>query len=229
MKTASTTALACLLVTAAILCSGCSGGGETAGAADRSKVTCPSTWRTGWQRLANRIHAPVYCPAWMPDPFDGVIGGRWNTIDSVSKDGSYLIGFIWLEAGALGLRVEVAQPVLVVHGRDADDVSVSSGGKRVGGSETALAAQHGERSRLAQGTRCDVGDDGVGSVFLGAGRLFGVTDGHDQRDPVSLGDGLAYSSGRGHRDVEIGRKGSTRMRSAVGRSYSPVRNGPISS
>jgi hypothetical protein len=36
--------------------------------------------RAAWQRLANRIHAPVYCPGWMPDPLDGVIGGRWNTI-----------------------------------------------------------------------------------------------------------------------------------------------------
>ena len=51
----------------------------------------------GWQRLANRIHAPVYCPSWLPDPLTGQIGGRWNNIDSVSKDRSYLIGFVWQE------------------------------------------------------------------------------------------------------------------------------------
>ena len=58
-------------------------------------------------RLANRIHAAVYCPSWMPDPFDGVIRGRWNTIDSVSPDGSYLIGFIWQEVGSGELHVNL--------------------------------------------------------------------------------------------------------------------------
>ena len=26
--------------------------------------------RAGWQKLANRIKAPVYCPGWLPDPSD---------------------------------------------------------------------------------------------------------------------------------------------------------------
>jgi hypothetical protein len=61
--------------------------------------TCPSAWLKTWQRLANRIKAPVYCPGWLPDPLTGEIGGRWNNINSVSKDRSYLIGFVWQEIG----------------------------------------------------------------------------------------------------------------------------------
>jgi hypothetical protein len=61
--------------------------------------TCPKAWAGGWQKLANRIHAPVYCPGWLPDPLTGQIGGRWNNIDSVSKDRSYLMGFVWQEMG----------------------------------------------------------------------------------------------------------------------------------
>lgn len=63
--------------------------------------------RKGWQRLANRIHAPVYCPGWMPDPLNGVIGGQWNNINSVSRDRSYLIGFIWYEHGSGELHVNL--------------------------------------------------------------------------------------------------------------------------
>jgi hypothetical protein len=60
---------------------------------------CPKAWLASWQKLANRIHAPVYCPGYMPDPLTGQIGGRWNNIDSVDKDRSYLIGFVWQELG----------------------------------------------------------------------------------------------------------------------------------
>jgi hypothetical protein len=99
--------LAALAAAAALVASGCGAdraGQPSAKAADRS---CPARALAGWQRLANRIHAPVYCPAWMPDPFDGVIGGQWNTIDSVSPDRSYLEGFIWLEAGSGELHVNL--------------------------------------------------------------------------------------------------------------------------
>ncbi len=61
--------------------------------------SCPKAWQAGWQKLANRIHAPVFCPSWLPDPLTGQIGGRWNNINSVSKDRSYLIGFVWQEVG----------------------------------------------------------------------------------------------------------------------------------
>jgi len=55
----------------------------------------------GWRRLANRVQAPVYCPSWLPDPLTSEIDGRWNNIDSVSPDRSYLMGFVWQE-GTLG-------------------------------------------------------------------------------------------------------------------------------
>jgi hypothetical protein len=60
-----------------------------------AKAGCPS--QAGWQKLANRIHADVYCPSWLPDPLTAQIDGPWNNINSVSQDRSYLIGFIWQE------------------------------------------------------------------------------------------------------------------------------------
>jgi hypothetical protein len=84
----------------ALALAGCGNGGsyvqEVSAKATRS---CPKAWQAGWQRLADRIHADVYCPSKMPDPLTGQIGGRWNNIDSVSKDRSYLIGFVWQELG----------------------------------------------------------------------------------------------------------------------------------
>jgi hypothetical protein len=64
-----------------------------------AKVGCPAKAAAGWQRLADRIHAPVYCPSWMPDPLDGVIGSRWNNINEVSRDRSYLMSWVWQETG----------------------------------------------------------------------------------------------------------------------------------
>jgi hypothetical protein len=61
---------------------------------------CPAAWRSGWQALANRIQAPVYCPTWMPNPLDAKIGGQFIDIDSVAKDRSYLVSF--LEHGDVG-------------------------------------------------------------------------------------------------------------------------------
>ena len=67
--------------------------------ASSTAPSCPSSWLKTWQKLANKIGAPVYCPGWLPDPLTGDIGGRWNNINSVSKDRSYLIGFVWQEVG----------------------------------------------------------------------------------------------------------------------------------
>jgi hypothetical protein len=65
-----------------------------------AKAGCPSPWRAGWQALANKIDAPVYCPTWMPNPLDAKIGGQYIDINSVHKDRSYLISF--LEHGDAG-------------------------------------------------------------------------------------------------------------------------------
>jgi len=94
--------LASLLVPAvvALVASGC--GGDTAASSKAAVRTssasaCPAAWLPGWQHVANEIRTPVYCPAWMPNPLDAQIHGTWNTVDSVSKNGSYLIGFAWQE------------------------------------------------------------------------------------------------------------------------------------
>ena len=55
---------------------------------------CPAKWLGGWQALANRIQAPVYCPTWMPNPLDAKIGGQYIDINSIHKDRSYLVSFL---------------------------------------------------------------------------------------------------------------------------------------
>jgi hypothetical protein len=60
---------------------------------------CPAEWKPGWQRLANQIQAPVFCPSWVPNPLTAEIGGPWQSGYSVKRDRSYLVGFLWHEAG----------------------------------------------------------------------------------------------------------------------------------
>ena len=55
---------------------------------------CPAAWRAGWQALANKVQAPVYCPRWMPNPLDAKIGGQYQDIYSIGKDRSYLVSFL---------------------------------------------------------------------------------------------------------------------------------------
>jgi hypothetical protein len=88
-----------LIAALAASASACGGGSAREQSASAATPTCPRAWAATWQRLADRIHAPVYCPAWLPDPLTGQIGGRWNNINSVSPDRSYLIGFVWQEIG----------------------------------------------------------------------------------------------------------------------------------
>lgn len=95
----------CLLLAAsALLATGCSSGKKadaatsTPAAAPKAKCAYPA----GWQRLANRIKAPVYCPGWLPDPLTDRIGGQWNNINSVSADRSYLESFVWQDTDAGG-------------------------------------------------------------------------------------------------------------------------------
>ncbi len=70
------------------------------GAAGAPKTSCPANWAKGWQRLADKVAAPVYCPTWMPNPLDARIGGQYEDIYSIGKDRSYLVSF--LEHGDLG-------------------------------------------------------------------------------------------------------------------------------
>ena len=70
------------------------------GAAAAPRASCPATWAKGWQVLADKVAASVYCPSWMPNPLDARIGGQYEDIYSIGKDRSYLVSF--LEHGDLG-------------------------------------------------------------------------------------------------------------------------------
>jgi hypothetical protein len=96
------------VVAAMLLAAGCSGSeSEDSQAATPAKQpACPAKWRAGWQQLANRVGVPVYCPTWMPSPLDAEIGGQWNSDGAaVDPDRSYLVGFLWHEAGSGDVHV----------------------------------------------------------------------------------------------------------------------------
>jgi hypothetical protein len=106
------------LLLLALISSGCGGADSgSAGAATTNTTTaaasCPAAWKPGWQHLADRIHAPVYCPSWMPDPLTGRIqgkesfGGVGGYVLSVSPDRSYLASFIWAEPGSGELHINL--------------------------------------------------------------------------------------------------------------------------
>ena len=95
------TAAFVLAVAAAIASAGCAGDDVEAmrAAQPSGPAQCPQAWAGGWQKLANRVDTPVFCPTWMPNPLTGQIGGEWDNGVSVSRDGSYLVSFLWHEAG----------------------------------------------------------------------------------------------------------------------------------
>jgi hypothetical protein len=94
--------VALLLLALAPLAAGCGDTGAPK-AASTAPPTCPKAWRADWQKLANRIDAPVYCPRWMPAPLTGQIqglvsfGGAGGSTLSVDPDRSYLASFVWAE------------------------------------------------------------------------------------------------------------------------------------
>ena len=96
-----------VLMSAIALASAACSGNDQAATARAGPPSCPTAWKPGWQRLANRIHAAVYCPSWMPNPLDGEIGGQWDNGVSVDPDRSYLVSFLWHEAGQAGGDVHV--------------------------------------------------------------------------------------------------------------------------
>jgi hypothetical protein len=120
------------LAAASVLLAGCSG--DDAGQASARAAAQPRCLdRAGWQKLANRIGAPVYCPGWMPDPLDGRIGSRWNNIDAVDPDRSYLMSWVWQETGpgAAGgeLHVNLRGYPRVARIPTCTDTRVTSSGK----------------------------------------------------------------------------------------------------
>ena len=109
--------IACAAVVLAA--AGCGGGSKSSNAVDApppsaaAKPTCPVSWRPVYQKLANQIHAAVYCPSWMPSPLTGQIGptvsfgGAGGSSLSVDKDGSYLALFVWAEPGSGEVHVNL--------------------------------------------------------------------------------------------------------------------------
>jgi hypothetical protein len=90
--------MVCVLLALAVGASGCGSEAKKAEAAPPAPAAkCPD--RAAWQKLANRIKAPVYCPGWLPDPLTGRLGADDNNIDSVSADRSYLQSWVWQETG----------------------------------------------------------------------------------------------------------------------------------
>jgi hypothetical protein len=98
------------LVAVALLAAGCGGSSNKSvtakpAAATAPRASCPASWRPAYQKLANRINTPVYCPTWMPPPLTGEIGpnvsfdGYGGSSLSVDKDGSYLALFVWSQPG----------------------------------------------------------------------------------------------------------------------------------
>ena len=91
---------AAVLALLVVLVAGCaSGNASVADKTAAAKPACTAKQLAGWKKLAKRIGAPVYCPSWLPDPLDGVIRSRWNNINAVSPDRSYLESWVWQETG----------------------------------------------------------------------------------------------------------------------------------
>lgn len=75
----------------AVLAAACGSDAVQPGAARRA---CPAVARTGWQELANRVDAPVYCPSWLPNPLSGSFAGSSYAGTFVERDRNYLVSFI---------------------------------------------------------------------------------------------------------------------------------------
>ena len=94
----------------AVVSAGCGNGDYSASgrspAASAAAASCPKAWKAGWQRLADQVGSPVYCPSWMPPEVDAKINGRYRNGRWVDDDKSYLVSFLWLDQDA-GVSREV--------------------------------------------------------------------------------------------------------------------------
>jgi hypothetical protein len=99
---------AALLAILALLASGCgSSSAKTAATTPVAPAKPHCAYPAGWVALANRIHAAVYCPGWLPDPLTSQLKGAWNNINSVSPDRSYLESFVWQDTEGGGTSGEL--------------------------------------------------------------------------------------------------------------------------
>jgi hypothetical protein len=93
------TALIALAAAASLILTACGSSAQPSARASSTTLMCRAAWHAGWAKLARQIHAPVYCPGWMPNPLDGQIGGTWNGLRLVDKHGGFLVSFIDQENG----------------------------------------------------------------------------------------------------------------------------------
>ena len=91
-----------LVLPALAACGSQSASSPSPAASEAPAPTCPVDWAAGWQRLSDRLGAPVYCPRWVPSPLTPKLGeayaGQGGTAVTVNKDGSYLVSLIWSDA-----------------------------------------------------------------------------------------------------------------------------------
>ncbi len=138
-----------ILIALALAATGCSLGGdgvEGTASARESPPACPAAWKSGWQRLADRVGIRVYCPSWMPSPIDAEIGGQWSSGGAaVDKDKSYLAGFLWHEAGSGDVHVNfrgypgrTAMPRCRENRRSIPCFSDPRGTRKVGGKSVTV-------------------------------------------------------------------------------------------
>ena len=98
----------------AVVSAGCGGDGDYSASPGGSPARprprrrpCPKAWKAGWQRLADDVGAPVYCPTWMPPEVDAKMDGQvTRTAAGWTSDKSYLVSFLWLDQDA-GISREV--------------------------------------------------------------------------------------------------------------------------
>jgi hypothetical protein len=135
---------------------GCAGEDEAPAAEAAPPPTCPQPARASWQKLANEIDAPVYCPSWLPQPLVGKFSGRFFNGRSVDPDRSYLVSFVWFEsAGGLvqevhvnlrgypgSTRIPVCEDLLNVNGKivrkDIPCFSDRAGQKKIGAQKVTV-------------------------------------------------------------------------------------------
>jgi hypothetical protein len=136
-----------ILPALALLLAGCSGEDKAESApAARDRAGCPSAVKPEWRRLASRVKAPVYCPSWMPSPLDAEIGGQWNSDGAlVDRDRSYLVGFLWHEAGSGDVHVnfrgypgQTGMPRCLERRRPIPCFSDARGTKRIGNKKITI-------------------------------------------------------------------------------------------
>ncbi|MGH3135523.1 MAG: hypothetical protein ACRDPV_03395 [Gaiellaceae bacterium] len=99
-----------LVATLAVVATGCAGGDGSTPSAEpavqSAPPACPKSSLASWQKLADEIRAPVYCPSWFPQPLVGRFSGRFFNGRSVDPDRSYLVSWAWFESGG-GIVQEV--------------------------------------------------------------------------------------------------------------------------